>query len=268
MTLQVKTMPRPAGWLGRLLGRTPAHNPRIPQGRRVYAVGDVHGRHDLLQSLIGQVLSHADQAPDAQKVLLFVGDYVDRGKASKEVIDFLLKFDVPGWQKIFLRGNHDQAVLDFLDDPKFYRVWKGYGAQETLFSYGVMPPRFDDDCAFARARDEFVLKCPATHLEFLKNLHYTHIEGDYLFVHAGIRPGIALENQTPEDLLWIREDFLFSRQPLGKLVVHGHTPGKTPVRRKNRICIDTGAYATGHLTAVILEDDRCGFLTTSERTNA
>jgi serine/threonine protein phosphatase 1 len=263
MTSSEKQTAQRSSWWDRLLGNKKVAAPRVPAGKRVYAVGDIHGRHDLLLALIRQICQHALESPAAENSLLFVGDYVDRGEASKDVIELLLTLDLPGWQKIFLRGNHDQSVLNFLEDYKFYRVWRGYGAQETLLSYGVTPPRFDDDSAFARTRDEFAEKLPATHLAFLNGLRYFHVEGDYLFVHAGLRPGIALDKQSQEDMLWIRDDFLFSREVFAKYVVHGHTPGTNPVRLKNRICIDTGAYVTGRLTAVVLEDDSCSFLTTS-----
>ncbi len=256
-------LPGGPSWLRRLFGGQ-SPKPRVPDGKRVYAIGDVHGRRDLLEELVDRLQAHAAQADAAQNVLILLGDYVDRGKDSKGVIDDLLDLDLPGWQTVFLRGNHDQAILDFLNDAQLYRAWRSYGAAETLLSYGVTPPRFENDAVIAKARDEFAQKLPPRHLEFISNLKYLHIEGDYLFVHAGVRPGIPFEQQAVEDMLGIRDDFLQSQRSFGKVVVHGHTPSENPVRRANRIGIDTGAYATGRLTAAILEGDNCTFAATGE----
>jgi serine/threonine protein phosphatase 1 len=247
------------GWLARLLGRETAAA-AVPDETIVYAVGDIHGRYDLLQDLLAQIAADA-QGKTGQKVLIFLGDYVDRGLQSKEVIDCLAALDWPGWQIVALRGNHDQTMLDFLSDPGIYRAWRDFGAAETLLSYGVAPPRFDDDKAFAAARDELAAKCPARHVKFLGALEYSHTVGDYMFVHAGVRPGVALDRQVAEDLLWIREEFLLSNRRLDKMIVHGHTPAERPIRRANRIGIDTGAYATSRLTAVALAGKECRFLT-------
>jgi serine/threonine protein phosphatase 1 len=152
--------------------------------------------------------------------------------------------------------------LDFIADAKFYRTWKPFGAPETLLSYGVKPPRFDDDAEFEEARADFVRKCPSAHVEFLSSLPYSYSIGGYFFSHAGARPGIPLDEQDPHDLLWIRDEFLSSRASFGKVVVYGHTPVETPARRSNRIGIDTGAYATDRLTAAVLERNECRFLST------
>ena len=250
-----------AGWLDRLLGQE-TRLPAIPAGRRIFAIGDVHGRLDLLEKLIGQVRDYAAARAPAQNALVLLGDYIDRGPHSKGVIDYLLALDIPGWQITFLRGNHDKAFLDFLGDANFYRAWRNFGAPETLLSYGVVPPRFDDENAFAKARDELAEKTPQSHLNFLAGLKDMHEEGDYLFVHAGIRPGIPLDRQMQEDLLWIRDDFLLSSRLTDKIVVHGHTPTMNPVKRPNRIGLDTGAHATGCLTAAVLEGESCTFLAT------
>lgn len=232
----------------------------VPAGMRVYAVGDIHGRDDVLQQLLASIRAHASKR-HGRNCLIFVGDYVDRGLQSKAVIERLLTLNLPGWEIIHLRGNHDQAVLDFLDDAAVYRMWRGFGAAETLLSYGVSPPKFDDDGDFQRAREEFIARLPQAHLEFLQSLLPFYVVGDYVFVHAGVRPGVSLEQQSPEDLMWIRDDFLMSDHNFGKVVVHGHSPSDQPVRKFNRIGIDTGAYATGRLTAAILEGDGCEFLT-------
>jgi serine/threonine protein phosphatase 1 len=249
-----------SGWLRHLVGQKSPPS-KVPDGTRVYAVGDIHGRWDLLERLLAQIGTHASDSA-RRNSLIFLGDYVDRGPQSKGVIDYLLQLDWPGWEIVTLRGNHDQAVIDFVDDPRTYRAWRAFGAAETLVSYDVKPPVFENDRAFVEARDEFVGKCPTAHMDFLRSLKLSHVVGDYMFVHAGVRPGIALDQQSAEDLMWIRDDFLSSNLRLDKIIVHGHTPDEHPVLRRNRICVDTGAYATGCLTAVVLDGEGCTFLST------
>ncbi len=234
--------------------------PSAPPGMRIYAVGDVHGCKKQLDLLFDQIL--LDRASsNLNAKLVFLGDYIDRGPDSKGTIERLLAAP-EGFDMVCLRGNHDQTLLDFLEDPMIYRSWRSFGAQETLMSYGVIPPRFDEAKDFQTARDQLAEAMPASHIGFLKNLRNSVVFGDYFFVHAGARPGIALENQTPEDTLWIRDEFLGSRYDFGKIVVHGHTPVARPVRGENRISLDTGVYATGQLSAAILEGEMCRFLST------
>lgn len=248
------------GLLARIFGRSgPAAS--IPAGSRVYAIGDIHGRLDLLDQLWTQILADAAPGPPGVMVV-FLGDYVDRGPDSKGVIDFLLNARLNGLPPLCLRGNHDQAILDFLADGNFWRSWEDFGAPDTLESYGVTPPIRDDEGEFERARRDFAAALPPQHLQFFAGLPDRHVIGDYAFVHAGLRPGVSLEKQDVRDLLWIRDEFLVSRVSFGKVVVHGHTPGALPVRRPNRIGVDTGAYATGRLTAVVLEGTGCRFLQT------
>lgn len=227
---------------------------------KISAVGDVHGRLDLLDKLLDLIWS--DTADAAQNWLIFLGDYIDRGPASKAVVERLIHLKRPGWMIVFLRGNHEQMLLDFTGTPEVYRIWREFGGAETLHSYGVRPPLFDDDTEYVRARDELVLRLPSSHFDFLAALPYYHAAGDYFFVHAGVRPGIAFEKQSPEDMIWIRDEFLNSDRVLEKIVVHGHTPTQHPVRRPNRIGVDTGAYATGCLTAAVLEGESWRFLAT------
>ena len=164
---QEELVPKRSGWMSRLLRREEEERQHaaIPDGFRVYAVGDVHGRLDLLRNLWAMIEADAANT-DLRKVVVFVGDYVDRGRDSKGVIDFLIEAKLDGGDIVCLRGNHDQAVLDFVADADFYRNWKPYGAPETLLSYGVMPPKFDDGAEFEKARREFVLKCPQRHTRF------------------------------------------------------------------------------------------------------
>jgi serine/threonine protein phosphatase 1 len=232
---------------------------RTPEGMRLYAVGDVHGRLDLLDEMLGAIA--ADAEGDCRRnAIVFLGDYVDRGPDSKGVVDRLVALDWPGWEIVFLRGNHDQAVVDFLADAEFYRAWRGVGAPETLLSYGVMPPRFDKAEAFEAVRVAFADALPPAHRNFFDNLAYRYEAGDYYFAHAGVRPGLPLDRQVPEDLLWIREDFLLSNIRLEKIVVHGHTPQERAERRGYRIGVDTGAYATGVLSAAVLDGADVRFL--------
>jgi serine/threonine protein phosphatase 1 len=166
-----------------------------------------------------------------------------------------------GFETHHLRGNHDQALLEFLEKPSSYRTWRRFGADETLLSYGVEPPA-DTESAMAFARDELAEKLPAPHLRFLQDLQPFVQIGAYHFVHAGVRPGLPLEDQSLEDMMWIRGEFLDCEDDFGKVIVHGHTPGEKPVCRANRIGIDTGAFATNCLTAVVLDGVGARFLNT------
>ena len=228
-----------------------------PEGMRIYAIGDIHGCSKELDQLTTSIVRDSADAPDS-RAIVYLGDYIDRGPDSKGVLDRLLN-PPSGFAAYHVRGNHDQVMLDFLADPAVYREWGEFGGRETLASYGVAPPRGDDG-AYARARDRLLLALPPRHLDFLNRLPLSVTLGDYLFVHAGIRPGIALGNQSLEDLMWIRNDFLDSTEDFGTVVVHGHTPGENPVRRANRIGVDTGCYASGRLTAAVLEGTTCRFL--------
>lgn len=245
---------KPRGFFS-LFARAPAPE----ETHRIYAVGDIHGRADLLDKLLEKIVRDASQTPATQS-LVFVGDYIDRGSDSRGVIERLL--DAPeGFETHYLRGNHDQALLDFLENPSSYRTWRRFGADETLLSYDVEPPA-QDETAVALARDELAEKLPASHLRFLQDLQPFVQIGAYHFVHAGVRPGLSLEDQSLEDMMWIRDEFLNCEDDFGKVIVHGHTPGERPVCRSNRIGIDTGAFATNCLTAVVLDGVGARFLNT------
>lgn len=230
----------------------------VPAGRRVYAVGDVHGCRELLVRLLDKILAEAASVRGKTDVV-FLGDYIDRGPQSRAVIELLL-----GLPKTidahFLRGNHEQALLDFLDRPLTYREWEHFGADATLASYGVERPRSRALPDLTVTRDRLAQAMPATHKRFLLSSQHSISIGDYVFVHAGIRPGVPLSEQTHRDLLWIRDEFLDSDDDHGKVVVHGHTPLAEPVCRQNRIGVDTGAYSTGKLTALVLEGRKRRFL--------
>jgi len=195
-------------------------------------------------------------------VLAYLGDYVDRGHDSRGVIDLLLEDPPDGFERVFLKGNHEDMLLHFLAEPADGPLWLINGGRETLMSYGVRQAPGVGGIAFDTLRDDFARALPPEHRDFLLRLVLTHREGDYLFVHAGIRPGVAVEAQDENDLIWIREDFLLSDRPHDQVVVHGHTPTMAPEQRANRIGIDTGAYATGRLTCLALEGTERRFLVT------
>ena len=237
---------------------------QVPAGTRVYAIGDVHGRLDLLKALEQQVVADAAGSPVGRRVLIYLGDYIDRGYESRAVVNHLLEPPPPGFERICLKGNHEEFLLTFLKDSKSGPVWLVNGGRETILSYGVTPPV---GVGFSEAVLEEIQGAlqeavPANHLEFMRSLPLSHREGDYLFVHAGVRPGVAAEAQTENDLLWIRDDFLRSKEQFGFVVVHGHTPTSEPEVRANRLGIDTGAFATGRLTCAVLEGEEFRFLTT------
>lgn len=221
---------------------------------RVYAIGDVHGRLDLLEDLCDLIYEDARAGPEEPTTVVFLGDLVDRGPESARVIDLVLKLksEAP-WRVEVLKGNHEQAMLLFLEDPNFAPTWIQHGGGPTLASYGVFPPTGRaDEAAWAAVRDAFAAALPAEHLAFLRSLRLYLEWGDYLFVHAGVRPGVPLERQTEQDLLWIRQEFLSRTKASDRVVVHGHTPAEAPQLTRWRIGVDTGAYATGVLTAVRL----------------
>ena len=230
----------------------------VPPGHFVVAVGDVHGRLDLVENLWAQIDAASRLSPARRRIMIFVGDYIDRGPQSRELIDRLLK-GFAGFEMICLKGNHDDTLLQFLTDPTIGDAWRSFGGLETLRSYGITHAEGKN---WSQTRSEFAAALPREHLEFLKNLKLHVTVGDYLFVHAGLKPRVPLEEQSETDLLWIREEFLDSTVNFGRIVVHGHTPTDAPVVRRNRIGIDTGAYITNNLTAVVLEERTRRFLST------
>lgn len=233
----------------------------LPENHRLYCIGDIHGRLDLLQEVHQKIASDA-LAFDGVKILVYLGDYIDRGLHSKQVIDCLLGNNFPAFKTIFLMGNHEQVLLDFLNrkDPSIAYDWFRFGGLPTLASYGVTVQGIPTAKDLEQLRAEFREKMPAAHLAFFERLiFYYEIDG-YFFVHAGIRPKIKLHRQRPEDMLWIREEFLNSDLFHGKVIVHGHSITDEPEIRHNRIGIDTGAYASGKLTCAVLEESNCRFL--------
>jgi serine/threonine protein phosphatase 1 len=240
---------------------------RVPPGVCVYAVGDIHGRADLLQVLHRQIAADAAQlTPGTDKLVIYVGDYVDRGLESRTVLDLLIHQPLEGFRAVYLLGNHDAWLLSFLIDANIGPTWLRYGGDATLHSYGLtLRPSGDDPRHFEVLQAELRERLPRRHVEFLEELELSYETGDYLFVHAGVRPSVPLDQQAVDDLLWIREPFLSSRRDLGKIIVHGHTVEAEPVVRVNRIGIDTGACWTGSLTCLVLEEGSYRFLSTGAR---
>jgi serine/threonine protein phosphatase 1 len=226
----------------------------LPPGRRIYAIGDIHGCARQLADLHASIARDLTQRPVASALLLHIGDYVDRGADTAGVISMLVDgCPVPGMAMVNLMGNHESTMLEALSGERAAGTdWLFAGGKAALQSYGIDPDG---------PRDQWARLIPQTHQAFLRNLLLIHREGGYAFIHAGVRPGIALENQARDDLLRSRQPFLYSEADFGAVVVHGHTPVKTPVVRHNRIAIDTGAVFGGKLTCVVLEAGTLGFLT-------
>ena len=240
--------------IGRLFANSrPARPPQVPDGYRIYAVGDVHGCDDLLGELLARIeIDHAARGP-AGAVLVFLGDLIDRGPSSAAVVERLRTYQFAGGRVVFLTGNHEEVLLRILDgDAQLIPDWLQFGGAECLASYGV------DAAHLRRLAPQRALRVirsaiPEGHAAFLRSFDDTFRAGDYLFVHAGIRPGIPLDEQLRSDLRWIREPFLADRAEHGFVVVHGHTIRPEVEEQSNRIGIDTGAYRFGKLTALGLE---------------
>ena len=230
-----------------------------PDGRRLYAIGDIHGALDCLDRLIGKIEKDAGGLSDAQ--LIFLGDYVDRGPDSKGVIDRLIELKNNHPDVIFLKGNHEAVMLDFLSDPEEALEWLEWGGDQTLRSYGVSGALTKAGGDLSAALNEAL---PKTHRDFLDSLDLTYAAGDYLFVHAGVRPGVAIEDQEESDLLWIRKRFhdAAANERPDCTIVHGHHPTKRPDDAGWRIGVDTGACWSGVLTAVCLNGTKRKFIST------
>jgi serine/threonine protein phosphatase 1 len=242
-------------------------NASAPEGVLLYAIGDIHGRLDLLDSLLTLIRDDRERRTDAPAILIFLGDYIDRGPDSKGVVDRLLEgFPVP-FSSVFLKGNHEELLLSFIRRPYPTIDWLRNGGDATFLSYGLdietlrLAFRAGPEGLVEAAR-RFSAALPESHLRFYERLELSCRLGDYLFVHAGVRPGAPLEAQTEDDLLWIRHEFLDSARDFGAVVVHGHTPVRFPQERSNRIGIDTYAVRTGKLTAVGFQGQSRWFLST------
>ncbi len=242
-------------------------NARAPEGDRLYAIGDIHGRLDLLDKMLGIIGQDGARRDPARTVLVFLGDYVDRGRHSKGVVDRLTSGLPEDTLAVFLKGNHEDLLLSFLDQPISGLNWLHNGGETALRSYGVDTGTINDalwlgHTGLMNAAAQFRSLLPDDHLRFYRSLKLSYRAGDYFFAHAGVRPGVALDRQTDDDLIWIRGEFLDYPYDFGAVVVHGHTPARLPQDLHNRIGIDTLAFHTGKLTAVGLEGARRWFLST------
>ncbi len=234
---------------------------RTPEGMRLYAIGDVHGCDDMLAAAHEAIADDLVERPVDDHRIVHVGDYVDRGPDSAGVIARLLRMSAGDDHIVCLRGNHDALLAGFLAAPdEFGRMWLDNGGDATLRSYGVTPTRSLLGFDYTGLSRKFAEAIPDDHRAFIETLSLTARFGDYLFVHAGIRPGVPLDQQDPEDLIWIRNDFLLDATDHGVVVVHGHTPATAAEIRTNRINVDTGAVYGGPLTCVVLEGTDYRFL--------
>lgn len=225
--------------------------PSFQPGRLGYAVGDIHGRADLLARMFDRLEEEFRAIDPEPPLIVFLGDYIDRGPDSRAVIDLLLSDRLGGFERRFLMGNHEASMLAFLRDPVAGKAWLRHGGLETLSSYDVRPlPSLgagNDD--IRRAGERLNENLPTAHRRFLEALERYIVVGDYCFVHAGVDTAKKLEAQTDADLLWIRHKFLNDTRPAAHVIVHGHTPVDAPHRDARRIGVDTGAYFSGVLTA-------------------
>ena len=246
---------------------------RVPENQCIYAIGDIHGRFDLLLELLQKIQLDIESLPEGTVAkFVFLGDYIDRGLNSKEVIDYFLSGALQDFETVYLMGNHESALLRFTEDASFGETWASYGGVETLYSYGfqvpsLMPPGnagFEDGYkeAWTQLWMRFRSEIPEAHMSFYRNLSPYHVIGDYIFVHAGLRPGVPIEQQSLEDLYWIRDEFLSDHRQFEKMVVHGHTPADKTFHDHRRIGLDTGAYITGCLSAGRFFNDDVQFIST------
>jgi serine/threonine protein phosphatase 1 len=233
----------------------------LPEGLRLYAIGDIHGRADLLSKMRALIEADLLNARPTNALVIFLGDYIDRGPDSKCVIESLASdpFSVPS---VRLLGNHEAMLLGFLEHPEQGEAWWRSGGLETAHSYGIEVAGFRKTKDFAEVAHRLNAAIPPHHMVFLRTLQLSFALGNYFFCHAGVRPGVPLDRQREEDLLWIREEFVDCSKPFGAIIVHGHTPCERPSIRGNAIGLDTGAYITGRLTCLVLGKEGMSFLST------
>lgn len=270
------------------LRRIETERPSVPRDTVVFAIGDIHGRVDLLVKAHQQILNKSKDLPShLRKVVVYLGDYIDYGPESSEVIDTLISGALPGFRSIYLLGNHELSLLSYLKGEMDFLRWSNSrhetkelpndylispqlsewlyekGGLATLQSYGVKTKSVPDAKAIAEMRFDLLRKIPTDHIEFLENLELSHSFGDFFFVHAGVDPSRPLNEQNPSDLLTIGERFLDSRAILDKVIVHGHTPFPNACVRPNRISLDTEAHKTGLLSGLMIRDDQFSIFSAS-----
>jgi serine/threonine protein phosphatase 1 len=242
--------------------RVRAQRPSLPAGMRIYAVGDIHGRLDLLDDLLSRIGADIARRPTARPVYVFLGDYIDRGPSSRETIDRLIEHGAAN-ECVFLKGNHEQIALKCLSDRALFEQWLRLGGLQTLMSYGVPSEIQTNGRSIVELQSAFHHALPQQHFRFFRDLQNSFVSGDFFFAHAGVKPNVELTRQKENDLLWIRGEFLSSTCDFGKIVVHGHTPAGEIEVRPNRINIDTGAFATGCLTCLVIEGESLSTINTS-----
>lgn len=235
----------------------------LAEGVRVYAIGDIHGRCDLLDRLFALLYEDISKGGFSSLYFVFLGDYIDRGYQSRQVLDRLISQQWGKLNAVFLKGNHEQTLLDFLDSPDVGPQWTEYGGRETLNSYGIsVPEQKSDIAAWERTSEKLKDAMPESHLSFLRSLRSEFQLGGCYFVHAGVNPDKSLANQTDEDRLWIRDRFTSNSKQMAKVIVHGHTPEERPIWDGRRIGVDTGAYITNCLTAAKINKNSVDFIST------
>lgn len=241
----------------------PLDTARVPHGMRVYAIGDIHGRNDLLHKLLNQIEADDASRGAADTHIIFLGDLMDRGPDSAGVIDTAMELRDAGRKVRFLMGNHEEVFVRACrkNDTKVTRFFLRIGGEETVLSYPITRAEYIT-LDMEQLSERLMTLVPETHLEFVESFEDQIVIGDYAFVHAGIRPGVPLSEQKPSDLRWIREDFVEQRGDLEKVVVYGHTIYDEVEERGSRIGIDTGAYASDKLTALALEGGERWYLQT------
>ena len=242
--------------------RVRGRRPSLPAGLRIYAVGDIHGRLDLLDRLLALISSDIALRPTVRSVYVFLGDYIDRGSSSRGTIDRLIEHAGTN-ECIFLKGNHESIALKCLSDRSLFDQWLRLGGVQTLLSYGLRTEGPANEKQIVKLQSAFHGALPQAHFRFFRDLQNSFVCGDFFFAHAGVKPNVELSRQKESDLLWIRDEFLSSSCDFGKIIVHGHTPTSEIKVAPNRINIDTGAFATGRLTCLVLEGESLSIIDTS-----
>lgn len=232
-------------------------NCSVSENTVVWAVGDIHGQDDLLDCVLSIIRTDLKKAPDCRRKVVLLGDYIDRGLGSRRVIDTIIalrpELENDNVEFVTLMGNHEALLLQFIDEPGIGPDWMELGGRETLLSYDIAVPPMADIEGWVEASRNLLQTIPLEHLEFFETLPVSDCVGDYFFVHAGVRPGVDLDAQAPKDMLWIRDGFLKDSRSFDKMIVHGHTPTEDVYADDRRICLDTGGYATGVLSALRLQ---------------
>ena len=242
--------------------RVRGRHPSLSAELRIYAIGDIHGRLDLLNELLARISSDIALRPTARPLYVFLGDYIDRGSASRETIDRLIEHGKTH-ESVFLKGNHELIAIKCLSDRGLFDQWLRLGGLETLVSYGVPAETLANGKQIAELQSAFHGALPQAHFRFFRDLKNSFECGDFFFAHAGVKPNVELSRQKENDLLWIRGEFLTSKDDFGKIIVHGHTPTREIEVGPNRINIDTGAFATGRLSCLVLEGEELSVIDTS-----